>query len=153
MKDMIYERLIELSTAQEALIQAGELMDKLCRSQQKIEKHSYEAMNVTDTVLNLTKQGKQLVSKIRDEEGRYCGGSSEEEPCNLILLLEEINLLFNRIMEAAVTDNEILHAIEYTAADLCGTTNELNDTMSFVISSVDHAVACAEMIMTKDILQ
>ena len=151
MKDIIYEIIIELSSAQEALIRAGELMDKLCQSQNKIEKHSYEAMNMTDTVLNLTRQGKKLVSQFKEGGGHHCINSGDEDKCNLILLLEEINQLFGKITEAAAKDNELLHSIETVAADQCGMTQELKNTIGIVNGTVDHAVACAEMIMTKDI--
>ena len=153
MKDMIYERIIELSSAQESLMDAGEIMDKLCQSQQRIEKHSYEAMNMTDTVLNLTKQGKQLVTKLKDGGCSYSENPCEDGKANLIRLLEEMNILLNKIMESAASDNEILHSIEYTAADQCGMTEALKSKIHTVCNSLDHAVACAELVVTKDIIE
>ena len=153
MRDMIYERLIELSSAQESLILAGELMDKLCQSQQMIEKHSYEAMNMTDTVLNLARKGRQLVAAIMDGGCTYSENPCEEKKENLVHLLDEMNLLLNEIMDAAAKDNEILHSIESIASDQCGMTNELQHTISTVNHCVDHAVACAELVMTKDVFE
>ncbi len=150
MKDMVYERLIELSSAQETLIQAGELMDKLVQSQQKIEKYSYEAMNMTDTVLNLTKQGQQLVSKLRDGGLRYTENPCEAGKDSLIQLIDAVQNLLNNIIKSAVSDNEILHSIEYTAADQCGMTEELKASISSISNCLGHAVACAELVMTKD---
>ncbi len=153
MKDMVYERLIELSFAQESLIQAGELMDKLCLSQQKIEKYSYEAMNITDTVLNLTKQGKLLVNKLKDGGCEYSENPCEVGKDNLIQLLDEMNQLLSNIMASAMSDNEILHSIEYTAADQCGITEELKNSICSVDNCINHAVACAELIMAKDVFE
>lgn len=153
MKDMVYERVIELSSAQESLIQTGELMDKLCLSQQKIEKYSYEAMNLTDTVLNLTRQGKQMVKQLRDGGFDYSENPCEAGKDQLIHLLEEMNQLLCKIMESAMSDNEILHSIENTAAVQCGITEELKASIGSVGECVDHAVAGAELSMTKDVFE
>lgn len=151
MKDMVYERLIELSTAQESLIHAGELMDRLCLSQQRIEKHSYEAMNMTDTVLNLTKQGEKLLIKLKEGSCAYSGKPCEVGKDNLIQFIEEMQSLLSQIIQSSVTDNEILHSIEYSAAEQCGVTEELKTSISAVSNIVDHAVACAELVMTKEL--
>lgn len=150
MKDMVSERLIQLSTAQECLIHAADLMEQLNLSQQLIEKNSYESMNTTDKVLNFSKEGKQLVTKLRERGNAYVKNPSETEKDRILVLLEQMNSLLEKIIVTASEDNEILHSIEHEAASQCVLTDHLKEELQTVSKSVDQAVACAELIIAMD---
>ncbi len=150
MKDMVSERLIQLSTAQECLIHAADIMEQVNLSQQFIEKNSYESMNTTDKVLNFSKEGKHLVTKLRERGNAYIKNPSETERDRIIDLLEEMNGLLCKIIETASEDNEIQHSIEHEVANQCVLTDHLKDELQTVSKSVDQAAACAELIIAMD---
>ncbi len=151
MKDMVNERILQLSSAQERLIQAADIMDQLSRSQLLIEKHSYEAINTTDMVLSLSKEGMSLVRSLKEGGEAYIANPSTEGKDRLLLLLNDLNGLLHKIMEAASTDNELLHSIEKVADTQYGLTDGLKESIHVVSQSVEQAAACAEMVMAMDI--
>ncbi len=151
MKDMVSEKIIQLSAAQECLVHAADVMEKLSLSQQYIEKNAYKSMNTADKVLNLSREGKHQLVKLRERGLAYIESPTEIEKEQVLELIAEINGLLNKIYESAAEDNAILHNIEHEVANQCKLTDLLKDEISIVSNSVDQAVACAEMIIAMDL--
>ena len=80
MKELLNERLILLATTQEQMTKITDMMEQWSDSQQNTEKDAFDAMNVSDHVLNSTKEGKKLLDLLEEsvhdissdiDSGRY----------------------------------------------------------------------------------
>ena len=151
MKDMISQRIVQLGAAQECMGHVSDLVEKLEQSQLRIEKSSYEAMNSTDKVLNLSREGKELTAKLLANYQSYVANPSDIERHSMTILLEEMCMLLTKITDNATTDNEILHTIEREVANQCNETEKISSSISMVSDSINQAAACAEIIMAMDL--
>ncbi|HKL80031.1 MAG TPA: hypothetical protein VJ888_06305 [Mobilitalea sp.] len=150
MKDMVNQRIIQLGAAQECMGHVSDIVEKLEQSQLRIEKSSYEAMNSTDKVLNLSREGLELMTKLKSCYQTYITKPSEVESKSMTSLLEDMCILIGKITENATKDNEILHTIEREVANQSDATEEISSSIGMVSDSINQAAACAEIIMTMD---
>jgi len=149
MEDMINKRLILLATAQECMTAVVEVMEQWDSSQLILEKSAFESMNITDKILNLSKDGKFLVKRLQNCYGETFTGTKTEYAREITALLEEAQGLFNNILEASITGNEISHNMERETALQKEIEEGLKCSLCQVNGSIDSAVACAEFILAE----
>jgi hypothetical protein len=149
MTNMIKDRLIFLATAQECLADVTEKMDRLDEAQFVMENSAFEAMNVSDKVLNFSKDGSLLAGKLMECCSTVAINSCDEEKQKLISVLGEIHELFRNISAATVELNEISHRIEREAASQKEIQDDIKKAHASVKESLDSAVACAELVLTE----
>lgn len=149
MKDMINERLILLATAQESMMDVTEMMSQWDNSQLLTEKSAFDSMNVSDAVLNMSKEGGRLVGLLEECCSEIAVGTSAEKYLKMTALLEEIRNLFHNITEASASVNDISHKIEGEVAHQKEIEENIKNHLNSVGESLDSAVACAELMMAE----
>lgn len=149
MKDMIYERLILLSKAQEQITSVIDKLEHLDNAQLIMEKNAFESINVSDRVLNMSQEGKHLVALMKDYYLNSCDSLSNEEKCKIAPLLDEIQSLFHDIKDLSVVNNDLSHKIEEEAAGQKVTNEEIKKSITNVGDSVAAAAACAEFVLAE----
>ncbi len=148
MKDIINERLILLATAQECMMDVADMMDQWDSSQLMTEKSAFESVNVSDNILNMSKEGNRLVSLLQECCNEITVGTTADKYLKMTALLEEIKNLFQNIMEASNSSNVISHMIEGEVALQKTIEEDIKNHLTNVCESLDIAVARAELIMT-----
>jgi len=147
MKELLNERLILLATTQEQMTKITDMMEQWSDSQQNTEKDAFDAMNVSDHVLNSTKEGKKLLDLLEEsvhdissdiDSGRYFITTG---------FLNEIRKVFNNLTEQSVRANEISHKIEAGVACQMELVDEIKNRIEVINDAIDSTVACAEIII------
>lgn len=141
---MMNERLVLLATAQESMTEVDDKMAKLDISQLTIEKSAFDAMNVSDHILNMSRECKGLVAKMQEYLQRCTVCPEEEAKLNIASLLEELQNKLQKIGTASSDINDISHKIEGETASQRVIKEGINHSLTHVRESVDVAVACAE---------
>lgn len=149
MKDFMKDNLIVLANAQEFMTEIADNMTVWDNSQLVMEKSAFESLNLSDEVLNLSKNGVDLVGRLLE-----CCHSLVENPCaveqsKVKAVLKELLASFDRIIESSVNINEISHSIEAQAAVQKDLEEEIKKSIAGVSESINAAAACAEFIMTE----
>lgn len=148
MKDMMYERLILLATAQEKLIAVTDKLEQWDNSLLSMEKNAFEAINIADKVLNISKDGEKLVRLLRE----YCLGCSEaatsKEKLREAELLDSICKHFRDIRIALSESNELAHMVETETVTQKTLKDEMKNSLSVVEESLSSAIASTELVMT-----
>ncbi len=146
MKDMINERLILLATAQESMTDVTEQWDG---SQLIVEKSTFETMNVSDKILNLSKEGNCLIKRIQECYHGNLVGANPDEAKKIAVLLKEVQGLFHNILENAAASNEISHNLEREVASQRDIKDDIKTAVGQISVSIDSAVACAEFMLAE----
>jgi predicted transcriptional regulator len=149
MKDIINERLILLATAQECMTDVSDMIEQWDKSQLIVEKSTFETMNVSDKILNLSHQGNQLIEKIRDTYRESLTSLNSIETQNVNRFLEEVHGIFHNILENASIANEVSHKLEEEVAIQKEIEDGIKLSCRLIGERVDEAVACAELVMAE----
>lgn len=149
MRDLMKDNLIVLANAQEFMAEVADKMAKWDNSQLVMEKSAFESLNLSDEVLNLSKNGVDLVGRLLE-----CCHSLVENPCaveqsKVKAVLMELLASFDKITESSANINEIAHSIEAEAAVQRDLEGEIKKSLTGLNESIDTAAACAEFIMTE----
>jgi len=149
MKDMISERLVLLSTAQERMTNMGDLIKRLDSSHLFIEKSAFDSMNVSDKILNLSREGNQKVEKLQkffDEKLKTCNAKEIQK---VMTQLQAIQFLFHNILTDAIQANEITHHLEAEVAFQREIGDTVINSIDEIKESIDSAAACAEFMLAE----
>ena len=145
MNEMISERLIQLTLAQESMKDVVDIMNHLDKSQLAVEKNAFDSINCSDSSLNLAKEGYQLASKL------LVSYRSIQETVNfsddITDLVKELGEVFKKILTAAYTSNDVSHIMEREVAYQRDITDDAKNAISTINASVEQAVACAETLL------
>jgi predicted phage-related endonuclease len=106
-------------------------------------------MNVSDTVLNMSKEGGRLVGLLQECCTEIAVGTSAEKYLKMTAVLEEIRNLFHSITEASAAVNDISHKIEGEVAYQKQVEENIKNHLSSVGESLDSVVACAELMIAE----
>ncbi|HWT75875.1 MAG TPA: hypothetical protein VN258_14320 [Mobilitalea sp.] len=147
MKDKLSERLILLATAQECMTDIADMMEQWSGSQLNTEKNAFESMNVSDYVLNMSKEGKQLVEQLQQCSSDIGVGVASDEYRRLTALMDGIKKVFLNIAEASAEVNDKSHRIEGEVAYQKEMGDNIKNSLIVVRDSIDSAVACDEFMM------
>lgn len=149
MKDMINERLILLATAQESMNDVADMMSQLDSSQLMTEKIAFDSVNVSDKVLNMSKEGSRLVELLQDCCSEASVGTTADKYLKMTAMLSEIRNLFQNITEASAQANDISHKIEGEVANQKEIEEHIKCQLGQIVDSIDSAVACAEFMLAE----
>ncbi len=145
MKEMIVQKVAQLGSAQECMIDVSDRIEQWEHSRLILEKHAYTAINTSDKILNLSKEGTSLVEKLHKELRTVLGDVSSSE--KYMSILKDQQLLLDHILSQAKEANDIAHKLELEVALQREIGEEMKSKLSTVGESLDAAVACAEFIL------
>lgn len=143
---MMNERLVLLATAQESMTEVDDRMAKWDNSQLTIEKSAFDAMNVSDQILNMSRDCKSLVAKMQEYLHKCTVCPEEEAKLKMASSLEELQNKLQKIGTSSSDINDISHKIEGETASQRVIKEGINNSLTHVRESVDVAVACAELM-------
>lgn len=150
MKSKIEDRLKLLAKAQESMSDVADMMACWDKSQQTMEKSAFESLNVSDEVLNLSKEGSLLIGRILECCRAVMKNPGPEENQRMAAVLEEIHEVFLNISNASINVNNISHRIESEAASQKRMEEDIRKSLVQVGDSLDSAIACAEMVLAEE---
>ena len=143
----IQDSLIHLSTAMESTAEIADNLKKWDDTQFTIEKSAYESMNASDQVLNLSKEGSHLVTKLLACCEILINSPGEEACTNTKAALEELVTAFSRITEVSETINEVAHTIEKNVADQKEIEENIKSSIQNVDKKLSEVVANTELYL------
>lgn len=149
MKDMLNERLILLATAQESMLDVADMMNQWDKSQLATEKSAFDSMNVSDKVLNMSKEGSRIIERLQGCCSEISVGTSADKYLKMMTLLDEVRNLFCSITDASAAANDISHKIEGEVATQKVIEENIRGHLNQVMESIDSAVACAELMLAE----
>lgn len=149
MKDLMKDGLILLATAQEFMADVADKMTKWEKSQLVLEKSAFNSLNLSDEVMNLSKNGSILVGRLLECCQRLLKNPCAAEQKKISAVLEELLDTFNKISEDSAIINEISHRIEAETAAQREVEDAVKKSLTKVGESVNTATACTEFIMTE----
>ena len=146
MKEIANQRLVQLATAQENIFDVTALIEKWEQSQAVLEKNAFDTMNMNDTILNLSKEGTKLVERLQEYFLTGMEDAREEDIKLVASLLQEIQWMFDRIVDHSFCANETAHILENEVA----TQREIGDDMKTqvykLLGNIDSCAACEELL-------
>jgi methyl-accepting chemotaxis protein len=146
---MTSERLLLLATAQEYMTDVADKMDKWDNSQLTVEKSAFEAMNVSDHILNISRESKSLVVKLQEILQKSAACIDTEEKRMFAVLLEELQIKLQNISLASAEINDISHNLEGETACQREIKESVRNSFAHVRESMDVAVACVEFMLAE----
>lgn len=149
MKNISNERLLLLANAQESMRDLSNRMDIWDESQQNTEKYAFDSINISDHVLNMSREGKRLIAMLQEHYNKNCPDKSEEDSIIMVEIIEEIKNIFIQTTKASFTANDIAHKIEEEIALQKEIGEGIKGNLDTINESLDAAVACAEMMFTE----
>lgn len=150
MKSTIEDRIKLLAAAQENMSYVADQIADWDKSQLTMEKSAFDSMNVSDNVLNLSKEGSRLVDRLLECSCEIMKYPTPEENKKVAAVLEDIHKVFGNISRASMSVSEISHKIEGEAAAQKEMQEEIRRSLSQVSDSLDSAIACAEMVLAEE---
>ena len=149
MKELLSEKLVVLASAQKKLEEVTDRIDQWENSQVTLEKGVFETLNVSDTIVSLTKEGNQMVRELQDYFSQAELQLTEQDARQNAELLKEIHNLFHTIQSNAKHTNEIIHNCDQAVAAQREIGEAAKTSLNTISESVGCAVACTEMILAE----
>ncbi len=149
MREILSEKLIEIASTQKKLEEVADRIDQWESSQVTLEKGTFEALNVSDTIVSLTNEGHQMVSVLQDYFTRATMQLTEQDVRHTAELLKEIHNLFHSIQWNAKHTNEIMHNCDQAVATQREIGETAKNSLHTISESVNCVVACTEMILAE----
>lgn len=146
MRKMIKERLVQLSSAQEAMRGISGVMEHWNESLALLEKNAFDAINVSDKVLNLSKEGQNLIARLQDGY-KSCVSRCPEHAKEIHEIMEQLKSVFIDVFDASVKVSEISHDLEHESSIQKEIKDGLVKTIGTVNESIDSAIAYAEFLI------
>lgn len=148
MKEMISERLVQLSGVQESMVKIHKVMDHWDVSQALLEKNAFDAINVSDKVLNLSKEGQNLIARLQ-ESYNCCVTRCPEHAAEISDIMEQLKSVFKNVFSASIKVSEISHDLEHESSHQKEIKDGLGKVIGTVTEGVDAAIACAEFLLAE----
>ncbi len=149
MKELSNQRLVHLATAQESILEVTKLIEKWEQSQLVLEKNAFDTINMSDTVLNLSKEGTKLVERLQEYFQIGMNKAREEDIKLVASLLQEIQGMFDHIVDHCVCANETAHNLENEVAKQQEIGEEMKTRVCRVVDDIDSVVACEEFLFAE----
>lgn len=149
MRELINEKLKELASSKQHIDDITEIMTKWDSWQLSLEKTMFDSLNNSDRILNLSKEGRQLSSKLFD----YCN-SMDETSDNTALseikkIIEETKTVFSKLVITSKEASELSHKMEEGITFQRQASDEFIESVNQIKVNLDDAVACAEFLLTE----
>ncbi len=148
MKDLTNERLMCLAATQESLFCMGDKMERWQSSQLILEKNSYDVMNISDKILNLSAAGNKLVEGLQEYYLTKIP-AEEEEIKPVTEILYELQKTFDQILEHSQCANETAHILEKETAEQMELVDCMQGLVCRVMDQIDSVVACEEFLLAE----
>lgn len=141
------EKLLVLADAQECMTNVADIMEQWDNSQLNSEKLAYESINLSDTLLNMSKEGYRLMLLLEE----YCKelSTSADKYLKTTAFLDEIKSVFQNISENAEIENEICHQMEEEIANQREMQESIKNCLYQIGESLDVSVASTELILSE----
>ncbi len=149
MRELLNERLVVLASAQKKMEEVADRIDQWETSQVTLEKGAFETLNVSDTIVNLSKEGNQMVRELQEYFSQAAMQLTEQDAKQTAELLKEIHNLFHTIQYNAKHTNEIIHNCDQAVAAQREIGEAAKTSINTICESVSCAVACTEMILAE----
>ncbi len=149
MKEMANQRLVHLATAQESIFDVTALIEKWEQSQIVLEKNAFDTMNMNDTILNLSKEGTKLVERLQEYFLTGMADAREEDIKLVASLLQEIQGMFDRIVDHSFCANETAHILENEVAAQREIGDDMKTQVCKVVEQIDSCAACEEFLFAE----
>ncbi len=149
MKDIANQRLVHLATAQESIFDVTKLIEKWEQSQAILEKNAFDTMNMSDMVLNLSKEGTKIAERLQEHFLIGMTDAKEEEIKLVASLLQEILVMFDRIVDYSVCANETAHILDNEVASQQKIGDDMKTQVCRVIDHIDSCAACEELLFAE----
>lgn len=149
MKDIANQRLVHLATAQESIFDVTKLIEKWEESQTVLERNAFDTMNMSDTILNLSKEGTKLVERLQEYFLTGMADAREEDIKLVASLLKEIQGMFDAIVDYAFCSNETAHILENEVAEQREIGDDMKTNVCKVMDLIDTCAACEEFLFAE----
>ncbi len=149
MRNELDEKLVVLAKAQECMIYVADTMERWDSSQFNVEKIAYESINLSDTMVNMSKEGCRLALVLQEYYNEISLGISADKYLKMTAFLEEIKSLFQSISEIAEVENEISHQMEEEIAGQRELQEDIKCNLCQIGESLDVSVASVEFVLSE----
>ena len=145
------EYLRQLAQAQEGVFDVSGVLEKWEASRRKLEKTSFDSINISDKAMNLSREGKKLAAELLSKYSQLTERLDMDDVKNLEGLLEETVMVFQRLREVALLSSDTAHSLEQEAAMQREITESVTDSIDLIGKSINQAVACLELCEIKEV--
>jgi len=149
--ERINEHLKQLAQAQEGVFDVSGTLEKWEASRKKLEKTSFDSINISDKAMNLSKEGKKLATELSSRYSRMLEKPDTDHITELAGLLEETVVAFNQLREIALISSDTAHSLEQEAAMQQEIAESMTDSIEQIGRSINQAVACVELSDIKEV--
>ena len=149
MKEIANQRLVHLATAQECIFDVLKKIEKWESSQSVLEKNAFDTMNMSDTILNLSKEGTKLVEQLQEYFLTVMAEAREEDIKFVASRLSDILGMFDKILDHSFCSNETAHILEAEVADQREIGECMKEQVCKVIDHIDASAACEEFLFAE----
>jgi len=122
-------------------------MEQWDSSQLLLEKSTFDSINTSDKVLNLSKEGNKLTTRLQDCYQNISSGFDPEAANNMQTIILELQNTFQTIIEHASAANDISHFLEMEVAFQREVGDRMKDSVCHLCDSLDSATASAEFLL------
>ena len=150
MKDLSNERLILLATVQERMMDVAVMLEQWDNSRLIAEKNAFDSINISDRILNLSKEGNNLMCLLQQCFLEIQSIADSEHLHNMSLLLAELHKLIQNITETSAEWNDISHQIEEEVAYQNEIKENVSNHLCQIAECVDITMARTELLAAGD---
>ncbi len=145
----LHERLRLIASAQEEMVHVADLMEQWDKAQLSVEKSSFDTINMSDKVLNLSKEESQLLTGLKESYHMIEDKLDSDQKERVVSLYGQINDLIYKIVDIAYASNDVSHVLEREVACQREITDRIKVSFDQMNGSMNQAVACAEFLMAE----
>ena len=145
------EHLKQLAHAQEGIFDISGILEKWEASRKKLEKTSFDSINISDKAMNLSKEGKKLATELLSKYSQLAEKPDTDGIKDLEGLLEETVMAFQRLREVALLSSDTAHSLEQEVAMQREIAENVAASIDLIGRSINQAVACAELCEIKEV--
>jgi dsDNA-specific endonuclease/ATPase MutS2 len=149
MMDIANQRLVHLATAQESIYDVTKMIEQWEQSQAELEKNAFDTMNMSDSILNLSKEGKKIVERLQEYFLTPMAETGEEDASLVAMLLQDVQGMFDRIVDHSFCANETAHILENEVAKQREIGEDMKKQVCRVIDEIDSCAACEEFLFAE----
>jgi methyl-accepting chemotaxis protein len=147
MRDDVNERLKSLACSQECMMRIADSMDQWENSQLILEQSTFDAINISDKAVTLSKEGRRLAAGLQECFNEISHELAGEATNKISATINEMNVILQNLVKVAVASSEISHNIEREASTQREVVEFMKCSVDKAMESLDSTVACAELIM------
>ena len=146
MGDYCNERLKQLASTQEMLVAVNGFTEEWLDSQKLLEKVTYDTINITDTMLNLSQKGNEWVSLLQPNYNKMLENPSEVDRELIARCLKELHYIFVKIQEAIKAFSDSAHAMDRELVHHKEIMDHIQSSVTFIGSNINQIVAFEEFV-------